>query len=108
MIFVSEASVEESTRIRVTNTFEAIRPEPDWLLQFAEGDAGRVLVRHSQQAELLVVGTREHTGLGRILVGSVSHYCLSHAACPVVAVPSYYTMPTPQEYAVAAERRNKA
>jgi hypothetical protein len=34
-----------------------------------------------------VVGTREHTGWGRVLGGSVSHYCLSHAHCPVVAVP---------------------
>ena len=35
-----------------------------------------------------MVGTREHVGLGRLLTGSVSHYCLSHAGCPVVAVPS--------------------
>ena len=47
----------------------------------------------SKHAELLVVGTREHVGLGRLLVGSVSHYCLRHAACPVVAVP----IPAPLE-----------
>jgi nucleotide-binding universal stress UspA family protein len=35
-----------------------------------------------------VVGTGEHTGVRRLLEGSVSHYCLSHAACPVVAVPA--------------------
>jgi hypothetical protein len=35
-----------------------------------------------------VVGTREHVGLGRLLVGSISHYCLTHATCPVVAVPA--------------------
>ena len=27
-------------------------------------------------------------GLERLLVGSVSHHCLSHASCPVVAVPA--------------------
>jgi hypothetical protein len=36
---------------------------------------------------MLVVGTREHTGVRRLVGGSVSHYCLSHASCPVVAVP---------------------
>jgi nucleotide-binding universal stress UspA family protein len=36
---------------------------------------------------VLVVGTREHTGLRRAVAGSVSHYCLSHAGVPVVAVP---------------------
>jgi hypothetical protein len=35
-----------------------------------------------------VLGTREHTGLRRAVVGSVSHYCLSHAVPPVVAVPA--------------------
>ena len=29
-----------------------------------------------------------HVGIGRIVSGSVSHYCLSHAQCPVVAVPA--------------------
>jgi nucleotide-binding universal stress UspA family protein len=53
----------------------------------AKGEPGGVLVRQSGDAQLLVVGTREHVGLGRLLVGSISHYCLSHAVCPVVAVP---------------------
>ena len=42
-------------------------------------------MRQSKDAQLLVVGTREHD---QRLVGSVCHYCISHAACPVVAVPS--------------------
>ena len=37
---------------------------------------------------LLVVGTKEHVGISRIVAGSISHYCLSHAQCPVVAVPA--------------------
>jgi Universal stress protein family len=55
---------------------------------FVTGYAGEVLVARSRDAQLLVVGTREYAGLGRLLVGSVSHYCLSHASCPVVAVPA--------------------
>jgi nucleotide-binding universal stress UspA family protein len=72
----------------ITKVFDDIAPRPDWLIQFAKGEPGAVLVRQSRDAQLLVVGTREHVGLGRLLVGSISHYCVSHAVCPVVAVPA--------------------
>jgi nucleotide-binding universal stress UspA family protein len=47
----------------------------------------------------LVVGTRDHVGLGRLFAGSISHYCLSHASCPVVAVPAEKstTVGTPEQ-----------
>jgi nucleotide-binding universal stress UspA family protein len=57
-------------------------------VEIIEGPAGPVLVELAADAELLVIGTREHTGLRRLVNGSVSHYCLSHATCPVVAVPA--------------------
>jgi hypothetical protein len=47
-----------------------------------------VLVERFQGAAALVLGNRDHVGIDRLLVGSVSHYCLSHASCPVVAVPA--------------------
>jgi nucleotide-binding universal stress UspA family protein len=75
-------------RNAITTMFEAVSPHRDWVLEFVSGYPGEVLVRQSKDAQLLVVGTREHVGLGRLLAGSVSHYCLSHAACPVVAVPA--------------------
>ena len=59
-----------------------------WTLETAEGAPGPVLVARSRGARLLVLGTREHIGLRRAVVGSVSHYCLSHAVPPVVAVPA--------------------
>ena len=37
-----------------------------------------------------MMGTQEMVGLGRMLMGSVSHHCLSHASCSVVAVPAVY------------------
>jgi nucleotide-binding universal stress UspA family protein len=72
----------------ITKVFDDISPHPDWLIQFATGEPGPVLVRQSHDSQLLVVGTREHVGLGRLLTGSISHYCLSHAGCPVVSVPT--------------------
>jgi nucleotide-binding universal stress UspA family protein len=80
--------VEHGYRHSLLSEFDSIRPEPNWRVQFARGSAGKVLVETSRGAHMLVVGTREHVGLSRLLDGSVSHYCLSHAGCPVVAVPS--------------------
>ena len=57
--------------------------------------AGPALVAESRGAHLLVIGTQEHTGLRRAVLGSVSHYCLSHAQVPVVAVSA--TQPTPHK-----------
>jgi nucleotide-binding universal stress UspA family protein len=72
----------------ITKVFDNISPRPDWLIQFATGEPGPMLVRQSHDSQLLVVGTREHVGLGRLLTGSISHYCLSLADCPVVCVPA--------------------
>jgi nucleotide-binding universal stress UspA family protein len=57
---------------------------------------GTSLFRTSEHAQLLVVGTGEHVGLGKILLGSTSHHCLSHSRCPVVAVPTPHPQPISQ------------
>jgi len=73
-----------------------------WTLDIVEGAPGAALVARSDGARLLVVGTREHTGLHRAVLGSVSHFCLSHAGPPVVAVPA------PEEGAPAAGAATRA
>jgi|GEM_PF-174020 len=84
-VHVFSTELEDTYRQAVTAVFEAVSPRPNWVLDFLSGYSGEVLVRQSKDAQLLVVGTREHD---QRLVGSVCHYCISHAACPVVAVPS--------------------
>jgi nucleotide-binding universal stress UspA family protein len=84
---LSRAEVDVAYRASITRVFDAIQPRPDWIIQFAHGDPGPVLIRQSEQANALVIGTPSHVGLGRLLIGSVAQYCLSHASCPVVAVP---------------------
>lgn len=84
-VHVFSGRLEDPHRQAITAVFEAVSPHPNWALEFLSGYAGEVLVRQSKDAGLLVVGTREH---GQRSVGSVCHYCISHAACPVVAVPS--------------------
>jgi nucleotide-binding universal stress UspA family protein len=67
--------------------WDLVCPEPEWELTFVAEDAGPALVAWSATAALLVVGTHEHVGLRRLVSGSVSRYCLSHAHCPTVIVP---------------------
>jgi nucleotide-binding universal stress UspA family protein len=50
------------------------------------GHPASELVRQSKGADLLVVGSRGHSGLVGALLGSVSQYCVHHATCPVVVI----------------------
>jgi nucleotide-binding universal stress UspA family protein len=45
------------------------------------------LVDASQDADLVVLGTRYARGFTRLLMGSVSTEVIQHSACPVVIVP---------------------
>jgi nucleotide-binding universal stress UspA family protein len=99
---LSHSDVDREYRASISQLFDKIDPEPSWLFEFAEGHPGKVLVQRSSDAALLVMGTQEMVGLGRILMGSVSHHCLSHAGCPVVAVPAVYPAPTSATRSVGA------
>jgi len=70
--------------------FNSIRPESYWRLLEVDGTPGPALVQASAEANLLVVGTREHVGADRFVEGSVSHYCLRHSQVPAVIVPLSY------------------
>lgn len=48
---------------------------------------GHALVEASKDAELLVLGARGRGGVSGMTLGSVSHYCVGRAHCPVVTVP---------------------
>lgn len=52
----------------------------------AQGHPADVLVQAARGADLLVVGSRGHGGFTAALLGSVSHYCVHHAPCPVLVI----------------------
>jgi nucleotide-binding universal stress UspA family protein len=45
-------------------------------------------VAREEEADLIVMGTHGHTGLGRVLLGSVADRVVRLAPCPVVTVPA--------------------
>lgn len=50
------------------------------------GYAGSVLVEAAKGATLLVVGSRGHSELTDLLIGSVSEHCVHHVTCPTLVV----------------------
>ena len=88
--YVEAAAADARARATrwVLDTLGGDAAEVHWTLHVHEGGAGPLLVSLGHGARLIVVGTHEHTGLRRAVSGSVSHYVLSHADVPVVAVPA--------------------
>ena len=50
------------------------------------GYPGEELIRASDDADLVVVGARGMSAIGRLLLGSVSSEVLHHARCPVAVI----------------------
>jgi nucleotide-binding universal stress UspA family protein len=96
LIYPDADALDPIWTVRSRKVFAKLAPEPSWTLQFAQGHPGQLMVDESRGAALLVLGTREHRGLGRLLNGSVSHYCINHAVCPVVAVPDVTAASAPK------------
>lgn len=73
----AEAALEEARRER---------PQVQAEVLVAAGQPVGVLVRESEHADLLVVGSRGLGGFRGLMLGSVSQQCAQHASCPVVIV----------------------
>jgi len=53
----------------------------------------RALLREAQEAQLLVVGSRGAGGFAGLLLGSVGHQCIQHAACDVAVARNDILIP---------------
>jgi nucleotide-binding universal stress UspA family protein len=60
---------------------------PEIIVSVGTGDMAEELVKASQGAGMLVVGSRGGGGFARLLMGSVSSQVVHHASCPVVVIP---------------------
>jgi nucleotide-binding universal stress UspA family protein len=58
----------------------------DYECMAIRGPAAKVLVEHSADADMLVVGSRGLGGFTGLLLGSVSHQVSTHSGAPVVVI----------------------
>jgi nucleotide-binding universal stress UspA family protein len=89
------AEFEEAFRNRAEQLLEALLGELETVsgvevqrTVVEDRRPAEALVELSNDADLLVVGSRGRGGFTELLLGSVSHATVLHAACPVVVVPS--------------------
>jgi nucleotide-binding universal stress UspA family protein len=61
-------------------------PPPNVSTQADQGHAARVLLRHGQDVDMVVVGSRGRGGFTGLLLGSVSHQVATHEGAPVVVI----------------------
>jgi nucleotide-binding universal stress UspA family protein len=66
---------------------EALLPELPVESRLFKGDPAKLLAKHSQELDLLVLGSRGYGPIKSVLLGSVSSYVLRNAHCPVLVVP---------------------
>jgi len=85
--FLAEARTAAQELIaKVTAQLGEVSPPPV-TVQAVFGLPAEKLIEASEDADLLVVGSRGAGGFARLLLGSVSIQVSHHAHCPVVIVP---------------------
>ena len=80
------AGVAEQSLAAAVDEVSAAHPGVPVQRRVLRGNPAAVLVEQARNADLLVVGSHGHGGFVGALLGSVSHRCVQHAACPVVVV----------------------
>jgi nucleotide-binding universal stress UspA family protein len=87
VLHLVDSEVNPAYRSGMARVFHEVEPEAHWQLHYAEGNLAEVLVRLADDAQLLVIGSRERAVSGHLMTGGLSHYCISHSSSPVVIVP---------------------
>ena len=65
---------------------EGVEDPPEVERRMVKGRPSEALVTAALDAELLVLGSRGHTTVHDVFVGSTSQRAIRHAACPVIVV----------------------
>jgi nucleotide-binding universal stress UspA family protein len=85
---ISTHPFQAAEQLVALSVLAAFRGEvvPEYETVAVEGDPVDGLVRLSRDADLLVIGSRGHSGFAGALLGSISGACAAHAHCPVTVV----------------------
>jgi nucleotide-binding universal stress UspA family protein len=89
MLEYDEEKVCEESRLLVAESVAGAatdHPDVQWTTELAMGTAAQILVRRSETADLVVVGSRGHGGFTGLLLGSVGQSVLHHTHCPIAIV----------------------
>ncbi|MGA7418330.1 MAG: universal stress protein [Acidimicrobiales bacterium] len=84
-----QAALDEYAHTALDNAVQvaaAVRPEVEVTTTISTEAASWALVKASEQAQLLVVGSRGLGGFKSMLLGSVSQHCATHGACSTLIV----------------------
>lgn len=85
---IDDAVIREGAEAVVNQAVERVKGLPiDVAPRVEAGDAAGVLLELSEEAELIVVGSRGRGGFVGRLLGSVSSAVPGHAKCPTVVIP---------------------
>jgi nucleotide-binding universal stress UspA family protein len=85
---VAELETAERHSLQVAvDGLAAKHPSVSVTTRLIAGDARRALAEASAGAQLVVVGSRGRGGFAGVFPGSISHYLLHHAHCPVAVIP---------------------
>ena len=87
---VDVASFENLARHLLDDTVDRVAGERAASVErvLAEGTAGEAILDNARDAELIVLGQHGRGAVKALVLGSVSHYVLQHAHCPVLVVPA--------------------
>ncbi|NYF98498.1 universal stress protein [Janibacter cremeus] len=81
-------SVEREARTMMADAIgDALGKDAQIEERSVRGHAAKVLVEASEDAQLVVVGSRGRGGFMGMLLGSVSQHVVTHARCPVMVMP---------------------
>ncbi len=79
---------ESAQQVLMETIRDILGEDPPFLVrpQVKEGNAAELLIEQSEDADLLVVGSRGHGGFAALLLGSTSQHVAAHAKCTVAVV----------------------
>jgi nucleotide-binding universal stress UspA family protein len=83
----TRAQAERIQDEMVTAALHRVDGPPVVSRSVVQGAAGPVLLEAGRDADYLVVGSAHKGAAARLLLGSVSQYCVRHAPIPVMVVP---------------------